>query len=66
MDILIMILYVIFGLSIFLLGFTSIMALLKLLDIWQLENVNAYKLFLINIGVFIISILGLVLLYNIA
>lgn len=66
MDILIMILYVIFGVSIFLLGFTSILSLLKLLKIWELESINVYKLFLINIGFFVISILGLVLLYNIA
>lgn len=61
-----MILYVIFGVSIFLLGFTSILSLLKLLKIWELESINVYKLFLINIGFFVISILGLVLLYNIA
>jgi len=66
MHILIMILYVIFGFSLFLLGFTSVMALLKLLKIWEPEGVNAYKLFMINAVVFAISILGLVLLYNIS
>jgi|GEM_PF-3772773 len=66
MDILIMILYVVFGFSLFLLGFTSILALLKLLRIWEPDGTNAYKLFVINAVVFIISILGLVLLYNLS
>lgn len=66
MDILIIALYFIFGLSAFALGFTSILAALKLFNIWEPDSVNAYKLFLVNIGVFVVSILGLVLLYNIA
>ncbi|AKG75039.1 hypothetical protein [Salinicoccus halodurans] len=66
MDIIIMILYVVFGFSLFLLGFTSVMALLKLLNLWELRSVNAYKLLLINLAVFAISILGLTLLYNIS
>ncbi|WP_017549923.1 hypothetical protein [Salinicoccus carnicancri] len=66
MDILIMILYVIFGFSLFLLGFTSILALLRLLKIWEPDGVNAYKLFVMNAVVFTVSILGLVLLYNIS
>lgn len=61
-----MILYVVFGFSLFLLGFTSVMALLKLLNLWELRSVNAYKLLLINLAVFAISILGLTLLYNIS
>lgn len=66
MDIIIMILYVVFGFSLFLLGFTSVMALLKLLNLWELRGVNAYKLLLINLAVFAISILVLALLYNIS
>lgn len=66
MDILIIALYFIFGLSIFLLGVTSILSLLKLLNIWELNGTNAYKLLLANIVVFVVSILGLALLYNIS
>lgn len=66
MDILIMILYVVFGVSVFLLGFTSVLSLLKWLKIWEPAGINAYKLLLINVVIFFISILGLVLLYNIA
>ena len=47
-------------------GIHFVLSLLKLLNIWELNGTNAYKLLLANIVVFVVSILGLALLYNIS